>query len=62
MKRAVILYQEDDSFGVEYDNTIGSKNTMRLEAQNYEDAIAEIKSFLGITEDRDQDGTVWEID
>lgn len=62
MKRAVILYQEDDSFGVEYDNTIGSKNTMRLEAQNYEDAIAETKSFLGITEDRDQDGTVWEID
>jgi hypothetical protein len=62
MKRAVILYEEDDSFGVEYDNTIGSRNTMRLEATSYEDAILEIKSFLGITEDRDEHGTVWEID
>jgi hypothetical protein len=35
---------------------------MRLEAATYEEAILEIKSFLGITEDRDADGTVWEID
>jgi len=62
MKRAVILYEEDDAFSVEYDNTIGSKNTMRLEAATYEEAILEIKSFLGITEDRDEHGTVWEID
>jgi hypothetical protein len=62
VKRAVILYQEDEAFGVEYDNTIGTKNTMRLEATAYEDAILEIKSFLGITENRDEHGTVWEID
>jgi hypothetical protein len=62
VKRAVILYQEDEAFGVEYDNTIGTKNTMRLEATTYEDAILEIKSFLGITENRDEQGTVWEID
>ena len=53
--------QEDETFGVEYDNTIGSKNTMRLEATTYEDAILEAKAFLGITEDRDEPGTVWEI-
>jgi hypothetical protein len=62
VKRAVILYEDDDSFAVEYDNTIGTRNTMRLEATIYEDAILEIKSFLGITDNRDQDGTVWEID
>jgi hypothetical protein len=62
IKRAVILYEEDDAFCVEYDNTIGSKNTMRLEALTYEEAILEIKSFLGITGNRDEDGTVWEID
>ncbi len=62
MKRATILDQEGDAFGVEYDNTIGTRNTMRLEATTYEDAILEAKSFLGITENRDDDGTVWEID
>ena len=62
IKRAVILYEDDESFGVEYDNTIGSRNTMRLDATNYEEAILEIKSFLGITDDRDEHGTLWEID
>jgi hypothetical protein len=62
MKRAIILDQEDEAFGVEYDNTIGTRNTMRLEATTYADAILEAKSFLGITENRDADGTVWEID
>jgi len=60
-KRAIILDQDDEAFGVEYDNTIGSRNTMRLEATTYEDAILEIKSFLGITENRDEAGTLWEI-
>jgi hypothetical protein len=62
VKRAIILDQEDEAYGVEYDNTIGSRNTMRLEATTYEDAILETKSFLGITENRDEGGTVWEID
>jgi len=62
LKRAIILDQEDEAFGVEYDNTIGTRNTMRLEATTYEDAILETKSFLGITENRDEAGTVWEID
>jgi hypothetical protein len=62
LKRAIILDQEDDAYGVEYDNTIGTRNTMRLEATTYENAILETKSFLGITENRDEEGTVWEID
>jgi hypothetical protein len=62
LKRAIIVDQEDEGFGVEYDTTIGTRNTMRLEATTYEDAILETKSFLGITENRDEDGTVWEID
>ena len=62
MKRAIILDQEDEAFSVEYDNTIGTRNTMRLEATTYEEAILETKAFLGITENRDEDGSVWEID
>ena len=62
LKRAIILDQEDEAYGVEYDNSIGTRNTMRLEASTYEDAILEIKSFLGITENRDEEGTLWEID
>jgi hypothetical protein len=62
VKRAIILDHEDEAYGVEYDNTIGTRNTMRLEATTYEDAILEIKAFLGITENCDEDGTVWEID
>ncbi len=61
-KRAVITEEDDGAFVVEYDNTIGSKNTMRLEADSYEEAIEEIKRFLNITGDRDEEGNVWEID
>ena len=60
-KRAIIMDGEEDDFIVEYDTTIGTRNTMRLEAASYEDAIEETKSFLGITDDRDEHGTFWEI-
>jgi hypothetical protein len=62
VNRAIITDGDDGSFVVEYDNTIGTKNTMRLEATTYEEAVAEIKTFLGITGDRDEAGNVWEID
>jgi hypothetical protein len=63
MKTARILDREDDTFGLEYDDTRGTKNTMRLDALTYEKAIREAKSFLGINADnQDEDGTVWEID
>lgn len=62
-KRGTILDQDGGSFGLEYDNTLGKKNMMRLDAKTYERAISEAKSFLGINEDNsDGDGNLWEID
>jgi hypothetical protein len=63
MKTARILDQEDDTFGLEYDDTRGTKNTMRLDALTYEKAIREAKSFLGIeTDNHDADGNLWEVE
>jgi len=63
MKTARILDEEDESFGLEYDNNLGQKLTMRLEAVTYERAVREAKTFLGITpENMDGDGTTWEIE
>jgi hypothetical protein len=63
MKIARILDAESGAFGLEYDNTLGKKNTMRLDAFTYENAIREAKSFLGIkADDRDADGTQWDIE
>ena len=62
MKTAKILDQEHGTFGLEYDNTQGKRNTMRLDAETYEEAIEEAKSFLSIDEkDQDEHGTPWEI-
>ncbi|MDA1277557.1 MAG: hypothetical protein O2960_26445 [Verrucomicrobia bacterium] len=50
-------------FGLEYDNTCGRKNTMRLESLTYERAIREAKTFLGINADNcDEDNIVWDIE
>jgi hypothetical protein len=55
--------QEEGGFTLEYDNTLGQKNTMRLEASTYEKAVREAKSYLGIDENNsDADGTHWEIE
>lgn len=63
MKTARILDLENDSFGLEYDNNLGKRNTMRLDAATYERAVREAKSFLGIDQENlDTDGTLWEID
>jgi hypothetical protein len=63
MKIARILDQNSGVFGLEYDNTLGKKNTMRLEALTYETAIREAKSFLNIdADDHDADGTLWDIE
>jgi hypothetical protein len=63
MKTARILDQARGVFGLEYDNTVGTKNTMRLDALTYEKAIREAKSFLGIDEENhDEDGIVWEVE
>lgn len=63
MKIARILDQAGDTFAVEYDNTIGKKNRMRLEATTYEGAIREAKAYLGINaQNADEDGTLWEVE
>ncbi len=63
MKIARILDQEGGSFGLEYDNTLGKKHVMRLDADTYENAVREAKSFLEINGDnRDTDGNEWDIE
>jgi hypothetical protein len=62
MKVATILGEENSDFTLEYDNTLGKRNVMRLDAATYESAVREAKAFLGINaDDRDADGTLWEI-
>jgi hypothetical protein len=63
MNAAFILDAEDGGFGLEYDNTRGSKNTMRLDASTYEGALREARSFLGIRPDNfDADGYLWQVE
>jgi hypothetical protein len=63
MKIARILDQADERFALEYDNTLGKKNTMRLDALTYERAIREARSFLGInSDDHDEDGNEWQVE
>jgi len=63
MKTATILDEDDNSFVLEYDNNLGKKHTMRLDAVTYEQAVREARSFLGINQDNlDADGTSWTID
>jgi hypothetical protein len=60
---ARVVDEDPDGFRLEYDNTLGKKNVMRLEALTYERAIREAKSFLGIDAgDRDLDGTLWDLE
>ncbi|PYM15673.1 MAG: hypothetical protein DME18_03700 [Verrucomicrobia bacterium] len=56
MKIARILDQDHDTFGLEYEDTRGAKNTMRLDALTYGKAIREAKSFLGIDEYKSRRG------
>jgi hypothetical protein len=63
MKRAVILDESSGRFALEYDNTVGKKNQMRLDAETYERAIREARTFLGINEsDRDEAGDCWTVE
>ena len=63
MKRAVILDQPQGQFALEYDNTLGRKNRMRLDAETYDEAIREARSFLGINEDdHDEAGDRWSVE
>jgi hypothetical protein len=63
MKFARILDESNGTFGLEYDNTLGKKHTMRLEALTYEQALVEARSFLEINaEGSDADGATWDLE
>jgi hypothetical protein len=63
VKIARILDEENGGFGLEYDNTLGKKHTMRLDASTYENALREARSFLGINaDDCDADGSQWDVE
>jgi hypothetical protein len=63
MKIARILDLENNGFRLEYDNNLGKKNNMRLEAVTYERAIREARSFLELNQENlDTDGTLWEVE
>jgi hypothetical protein len=63
VKTACILDLEGGGFGLEYDNNVGRRNTMRLDAKTYEKAVHEARLFLEINqEDIDPDGTNWEVE
>lgn len=58
-----ILDEDDGTFTLEYDNTVGKKHTMRLDSTTYERAIREAKSYLEIDDsNRDSQGDLWEIE
>ena len=63
MKVALIVDQAHGAFALEYDNTVGQKNTMRLEALTYENALREARDFLDISADgRDNEGQLWHLE
>jgi hypothetical protein len=63
MKTAFIFDEGSGVFGLEYDNTIGKKHSMRLDARTYEQALREARSFLGIqANDRDEAGDRWAVE
>jgi len=63
MKIARILDEAGGNLLLEYDNTLGRKHTMRLEALTYEAALREARSYLGIGDDaRDPEGAEWDIE
>jgi len=63
MKRATILDEGPTQFALEYDNTVGRKNQMRLEAVTYENALREARTYLGINADnQDEAGDQWAVE
>jgi len=60
VKTALILDEAHGAFRLQYEDTQGRKQTMRLDALSYEEALREARSFLGIQEnDRDDAGDRW---
>jgi hypothetical protein len=62
-KIARIVDAEDGTFTLDYENTLGKVNSMRLEAQTYDGALREARSFLELSaDDRDAHGLQWHIE
>jgi hypothetical protein len=60
VKTALILDEVSGAFRLQYEDTQGRKQTMRLDALTYEQALSEARSFLGIRQDdRDEAGDQW---
>ena len=63
MNIATILEQAGGIFCLEYEDTLGHKQTMRLEAHTYESALREAKAFLEISDnDHDSAGIQWDLE
>ena len=63
MNIARIVDESGGGFLLEYDNTLGRKHTMRLEALTYEAALREARSYLEVGDDaRDSEGAEWDIE
>ena len=63
MKIARILDEAGGTFRLEYDDTLGHKQSARLDAMTYEQALREARSYLEIgDDDRDSEGTQWDIE
>jgi hypothetical protein len=61
-KIAQIIDLPGDRFRLEYEDTLGRKNSMRLDSLTYDSALREARTFLGINEqDLDADGNTWEM-
>jgi hypothetical protein len=60
MKLAIIHEESYAQFAMEYEDTLGRKSRMRLDASTYLSAIREARSYLGINpDDRDEAGDQW---
>jgi hypothetical protein len=63
MKTAQILDEDSGTFRLEYDNVRGQKQSTRLDALTYEQALREARGYLEVGEDgRDSAGAQWEIE
>jgi hypothetical protein len=63
MKRAIVIDEGPRQFALEYDNTLGKKHQMRLDAETYKEALEEARSYLSIGEnDLDPAGDQWTVE
>lgn len=63
MKLAIIVDEGHDQFALEYEDTLGRKSRMRLDASTYERALREARDYLSINQDdHDQAGDQWIVE